>query len=436
MKASFGCGAAALATIASIALLACSGGGGSGSGSSGNGAPTVSSITLDPSTPGMLVGGKLQLTAVATYTDGSTSENSTDMSWSSSNTAVAEVSGGNVTAKGAGTADITVSLGGAAGHATVTVQALANMTVLYFGTSSSSTQYLPPGVSVDSSAQHIIRYAPALGLADVVASNASYSYAVSYMHPYAVDDRLFTITDSSPGTAVGDEDIMELDPHDDHRLHSYPGIRLGDDAWCCGAVVGGAYYYKSAQRYDLFKGNVGGDFLVFDLTSHTRTKLLTNGDADLSGYRALTSSRGNLYDGKWSAGTDTIEVDVVKRDLATGKIVPSAAWHWTFTTTGPTKGPVLAFDGAADVAYAAFLDTTSKELDVFQLPFTGGAPTAVLAQSVPDLGDIAVARFSNGQLAVGDYKGTVFLLDLATGSSSVVELGVDYYALQLLHLTE
>ncbi len=75
---------------------------------------TVSTIVLTPANPGVAIGGTQQLTATATYADGSTQDISGSVLWSSSQGATATISAsGLVTGVSAGTATLTATLTGA-----------------------------------------------------------------------------------------------------------------------------------------------------------------------------------------------------------------------------------------------------------------------------------------------------------------------------------
>ncbi|MFZ0321672.1 MAG: Ig-like domain-containing protein [Candidatus Sulfotelmatobacter sp.] len=97
--------------------------------------PTVSTITIDPPTPSVTVAATLQLTAAATYSDGSTgtltggtSCTGSSVCWSSSDTTVASIStGGLITGVAQGTATITAASGAITGTTTANV-ILSNVT--------------------------------------------------------------------------------------------------------------------------------------------------------------------------------------------------------------------------------------------------------------------------------------------------------------------
>lgn len=128
--------------------------------------PTVSTITIDPPTPSVSVASSLQLTAAATYNDGSTGNltggtncTGSTVCWSSSDTTVATITtGGLLTGVTTGTTTITAASGAVSGTTTATVvETVSSMTIspttnsvidngtnsaqfTVFGTTSSGTQ--------------------------------------------------------------------------------------------------------------------------------------------------------------------------------------------------------------------------------------------------------------------------------------------------------
>ena len=89
---------------------------------SGPQAKTLAAISITPATFPLIVGGTQQLTATATYSDGSKADVGASASWASSNKTIASVnSAGMVTAAAAGTATISATLTGQSGSAAVTV---------------------------------------------------------------------------------------------------------------------------------------------------------------------------------------------------------------------------------------------------------------------------------------------------------------------------
>ena len=93
-------------------------------------APPLVSITVTPASPAIASGTAIQLHATATYSDNSTQEVTTQVTWSSSNTAVATVSNnsgtqGLATGISSGAVTITATENGVSGTATVTVTAVS-----------------------------------------------------------------------------------------------------------------------------------------------------------------------------------------------------------------------------------------------------------------------------------------------------------------------
>jgi hypothetical protein len=93
-------------------------------------AAVLTSITITPSNPSIANGATIQLTAMGTYSDGSTQDLTTQVSWTSSSDTMATVnntiSPGLVTATGVGSATITATLSGVSGATTVTIPSTCN----------------------------------------------------------------------------------------------------------------------------------------------------------------------------------------------------------------------------------------------------------------------------------------------------------------------
>ena len=83
---------------------------------------TVTSVTVSPASVSLIAGQTQQLAATANFSNNSSSNVTNLATWTSSNSSVATVSGGLVTAVATGTATIFASYSGQVGNATVTVQ--------------------------------------------------------------------------------------------------------------------------------------------------------------------------------------------------------------------------------------------------------------------------------------------------------------------------
>ncbi len=108
--------------LISLLVISCSGGGGGGGGST---SVTLSSIAVAPLTPSIAAGKTQQFTATGTYSDNSTKDITTSVTWSSSNTDVATIgsSSGLATALAAGTTTIEATSGSISGSTILTVTA-------------------------------------------------------------------------------------------------------------------------------------------------------------------------------------------------------------------------------------------------------------------------------------------------------------------------
>jgi trimeric autotransporter adhesin len=127
--------------------------------------PTVSTITIDPPSPSVDTGATQQMTAAATYSDGSTgtltggtSCTGNTVCWSSSDTSVATITtGGLMTGVTEGSATITAASGAITGTTTATVT-LGNVTGLTIYTDYPTTVANPVDIE-ESGTQDFYAYA-------------------------------------------------------------------------------------------------------------------------------------------------------------------------------------------------------------------------------------------------------------------------------------
>jgi len=119
--------------LISLLVISFSGCGGGGGGSTSTPAVTLASIAVTPANPGILSGtvATEQFTATGTYSDSTTNNLTTSVTWSSSNTDVATISNtsgsnGLATLLTAGQTTITASSGSITGSTLLTVQANNN----------------------------------------------------------------------------------------------------------------------------------------------------------------------------------------------------------------------------------------------------------------------------------------------------------------------
>jgi len=104
-----------LTIMAAIITVACS-----NPASGGSSSPTLSSISVSPTTASLAVGGTQAVTVTGHYSDSST-KTLTDSTWKTSASAVATVSSGTITAVAVGTATVTATEGGQSATVAVTV---------------------------------------------------------------------------------------------------------------------------------------------------------------------------------------------------------------------------------------------------------------------------------------------------------------------------
>lgn len=111
-----------LLLAASFIVLACGGGGGSATPPGNGNTAALTSITVTPANPSIVNGTMQQFAATGNYSDNSTTTITTQVTWQSSSTAVATISGaGMATAVGIGSTQISATLGAVSGNTTLTV---------------------------------------------------------------------------------------------------------------------------------------------------------------------------------------------------------------------------------------------------------------------------------------------------------------------------
>jgi hypothetical protein len=140
--------------------------------------PVLASISVTPTNPSIAAGTTQQFTATGTYSDGSTQNLNTTVTWSSSATSVATIStAGLATSVAQGSTTITATLGPISGMTTLTVTAAAPTLVSIAVTPANSTivlttsqQFTATGTYSDSSTQNLTATATWSSSATSVAS--------------------------------------------------------------------------------------------------------------------------------------------------------------------------------------------------------------------------------------------------------------------------
>ncbi len=93
---------------------------------------TLTAIAISPATTYLRVAGTQQLSASGTYSDGSTADVTSQLTWTSANSNTASVAAGLVTGASPGATDISGSLDGVTGQAHVAVSAAASASMLTY----------------------------------------------------------------------------------------------------------------------------------------------------------------------------------------------------------------------------------------------------------------------------------------------------------------
>jgi hypothetical protein len=140
-------------------------------------AQTLSSLSISPNQPSVVIGGTTQLTASATYSDGSSNDVSSSVAWSSADSRVASISGsGLVSGSATGNVAITASYQGQTASTTISssmgnIQWSGPLTITQGGTYSGnwkSTDPNTPAVTVATTAPVIIQNSYVTGPNDLI----------------------------------------------------------------------------------------------------------------------------------------------------------------------------------------------------------------------------------------------------------------------------
>jgi hypothetical protein len=140
-------------------------------------AQTLSSLSISPNQPSVVIGGTTQLTATATYSDGSSNDVSSGVAWSSADPRIASISGsGVVSGSATGIVAITASYQGQTASSAISssmgnIQWSGPLTITQGGTYSGnwkSTNPNTPAVTVATTAPVIIQNSYVTGPNDLI----------------------------------------------------------------------------------------------------------------------------------------------------------------------------------------------------------------------------------------------------------------------------
>lgn len=138
--------------------------------------PTLTTVTVTPSTPSVAVGKTQQMVATGTYDNGTTDTVTDSASWSTSDNTIAMVSStGLMTGVASGTATISATLNAVSGSTTVTVT-VANLSSISI---TSTSQSLSSGQTAQFTATGILQNGNSVDLTDSVTWTSSNTAAAT-----------------------------------------------------------------------------------------------------------------------------------------------------------------------------------------------------------------------------------------------------------------
>lgn len=380
------------ALLASMTVVSCGGGGGNSPP-----APTLSSISITPSTPSIARGTTQQFTATGTYSDASTRNLSSSVAWESGSTSVATISSsGLATAAGIGTSTIRATTAGITGTTTLTVTApvLTSVAVtpssVIFNYKGATRQFIATGTYSDQSTAQITgsvtweSSAPAAvsiesdGLATAVASNGSAT----------ITARSGTIQ----GTASVDVQTAVVS-----GTVTLPSTEMGWQPSIAGLQSQG----------DGGKVRVLGTDIVADVVpTGTTTGTFSLSGVPLGGAVTLQFDEGSYYD-IFSAASKRATVNVAS--AAVTGVSFNFAYHWRELAgypppwgTNNSQGPVSWKTQflSENLAFIAFrIDVPSERVEVWRTQDRGATWTRVgqwiFDQALWDTGSYAYPTWDN-----------------------------------------
>lgn len=160
--------------------------------------PTLTTVTVSPSTPSVAVGKTQQMVATGTYDNGTTDTVTDSASWSTSDNAIATVSStGLVTGVASGTATISATLNGLSGSTTVivTVANLSSISII------ATSQSLSSGQTAQFTATGILQNGNAVDLTDSVTWTSSNTAAATIDSSGLATAKTVTSTETTNVTA-------------------------------------------------------------------------------------------------------------------------------------------------------------------------------------------------------------------------------------------
>ena len=308
----------------------------------------------------------------------------------------------------------------------------ANGRVMLFVATSADTSSYFMGEKLESDSQVIFRYEPKNGWVKRMAENRSYSYAKSTIRSYTVDDRFFVYDTHHESTRT---DLSEYTPKKgDLKYSKYVSDPTDGD---CLAVVGDTLYYRERSEWDYLYGTIGGNFRklanIDGAGASEGQTLFPLGHAHNCHYN-LDAVDGGLYD----AIKDGDQIEFYARSLSTGALASvlgsftisdDADYEWYYHIVFDRGGVYWARTG---------LDGT---IEVWRYDFGAAQPYPVLAEKIAGIKSAISIDADEGHVAV-HLRGTdgrdnrILWIDEGNRTAQVIDMGIDVYDVQILHLDD
>ena len=232
---------------------------------------TLTSIAVTPANPSIPKGATQQFTATGTYSDGSTQNLTSSVSWGSSSGSVATISsGGSATGIGSGTATIQASSGSVAGSTTLTVTAATLSSIAVTPVNpviapGSTQQFTATGTYSDGSTQNLT------GSANWSSSNASVATITSAGFASGVAPGASTISATS-GTVSGSTTLTVTSPSS-----------------------GATAYVQSASANDHYATASASARLAANVTANNAIAVFCGWTGTTQSLVSVTDTQGNSY---------------------------------------------------------------------------------------------------------------------------------------------
>ncbi|MFT4114142.1 beta strand repeat-containing protein [Silvibacterium sp.] len=362
--------------------ISASAGGASGDASltvASNSTPTLTSISVSPSTASVTTGGNQQFTATGSYSDGSTQDLTSSATWSSSSPSVAVVSSdGLASGVAAGTATITATSGSISGTATLTVTG-SGSTVTGLVITPTSSQIIS-GLSENFTATATY--------GDGSTHNVSSSVTWSSSNPaVAVVNSSGQVTGVAPGTAVITGSIGSVTSQT--------------------TVV-----IEAATLSSLAISPSGASFAAGVTQQFTLTATYSNGTRqDVTSQATWSSTASNV-------------ATVSSSGLATGVAQGTAQISATFTTqsvaTTVQITPATLVSVAVSPSSASFAQGTTQQFSVIGT-YTDGTTQNLTSQATFSSSNPSVVSVSSSGLATGVGTGSAAITVSVDGQSATTQ---------------